>query len=149
MTEEEIKKFLDDNKSDIQEAVRQKMVASLIAEHRWEISDHITKVVNEFIATEIAPQVSAHQFENGEAKMSLRDRCKEVLATIQRDGMLRQGNPVETLMAFVESERGKAADSSLKDTRPVILYFGNDADRDEFLAIVHEAKPGMIAKRLP
>lgn len=33
-------------------------------------------------------------------------------------------------------------------TKPVILYFHNDADRDEFIAVVHEAKPGMIAREV-
>lgn len=80
---------------------------------------------------------------------TLRDRCREMVSQMQQDAILRQGNPVETLMAFVQSEMGRSADASLKDTRPLILYFGNDADREEFLALVHEAKPGMIAKRMP
>lgn len=54
-----------------------------------------------------------------------------------------------SLMAFVMSEKGRAADESLKDTLPLVLYFGSEADREEFVAIVHEAKPGMIAKRMP
>ena len=30
-------------------------------------------------------------------------------------------------------------------TVPLVLYFGNDADRDEMAALVHAAKPGMRA----
>lgn len=81
--------------------------------------------------------------------MTLRNRCKEFLSMAERNAIMRVGNPVDDLLAFVETEKGRSADSSLEDTRPLILYFGNDADRDEFLALVHEAKPGMIAKRMP
>lgn len=60
MNENEIREFLDENRETIKAAVREKMISTLIADHRWEISDHITKVVNEFIAKEIAPEVKAH-----------------------------------------------------------------------------------------
>jgi phage FluMu protein Com len=36
----------------------------------------------------------------------------------------------------------------LEGTYPVVLYFGNEEDRDEFMAIVQEAKPGMITRKL-
>ena len=81
--------------------------------------------------------------------MSLRDRCKELANRLQRDGMLRQGSPVETILAFVQSEFGRAADERLEDTYSLILYFGNDADRAEFKALILEAKPGMVAKEIP
>ena len=81
--------------------------------------------------------------------MSLRDRCTEFLAQLQRNGILRQGNPVDDLVAFVETERGRSADSSLADTKPLVLYFGTEYDRQEFIEIVHMAKPGMIAKKMP
>lgn len=68
---------------------------------------------------------------------------------MQRNAILRQGSPVDDLMAFVQSEIGRSADTSLEDTTPCILYFGSEQDRDEFLSIVHEAKPGMMAKRIP
>lgn len=81
--------------------------------------------------------------------MTLRDRCKEMIGTLQRNAMLRQGSPVDDLMAFVQSEHGRAADPSPEDMRPVILYFGSDQDRDEFMATVREVKPGMVAKPIP
>lgn len=81
--------------------------------------------------------------------MTLRDRCKQFYQKAQQDAMLRQGSPVDDLMAFVMSEQGRAADKSLKDTLPLVLYFGNEEDREGFMAAVHEAKPGMIAKRVP
>ena len=81
--------------------------------------------------------------------MTLMDRCKQFHQKAQRDAMLRQGSPVDDLMAFVLSEQGRAADESLKDTLPVVLYFGGDDDREEFMAAVREAKPGMMSKRMP
>lgn len=80
---------------------------------------------------------------------TLRERCAAILSKIQTDGILRQHNPVETLMAFVMAEQGRAADKSLEDTRPLILYFGTEQDREEFIALVREAKPGMVARPMP
>lgn len=79
----------------------------------------------------------------------LRDRCKAMYQQMQRDAILRQGSPVDDLMAFVLAEVGRTADASLEESLPCVLYFGSDADREEFIALVHEAKPGMIAKRMP
>lgn len=81
--------------------------------------------------------------------MTLRDRCKDMVGTMQRNAMLRQGSPVDDLMAFVQSEIGMTADASLEDTKPMILYFGNEQDRAEFIALVRDAKPGMVAKTIP
>lgn len=36
----------------------------------------------------------------------------------------------------------------LAGTLPVTLYFGSDADRDEFIAAVREIKPGLVAKKI-
>lgn len=79
----------------------------------------------------------------------LRDRCKETLNRIQRDGMLRQNSPVETLMAFVQSEIGRGADPSLENTKSLILYFTDEEGREEMKAAILEAKPGMVAKDIP
>lgn len=80
---------------------------------------------------------------------TMRERCQEMIDKIKTDGMLRQGSAVEDLMAFVESEKGRAAHNSLADTLPLVLYFANEVDRAEFLAVVHMAKPGMVAKKMP
>lgn len=81
--------------------------------------------------------------------MTLRDRCKEFYQKAQQDAMLRQGSPVDDLMAFVLSEIGRGADEKLESTVPLCLYFGNEPDREEFVALMHEAKPGWITKRWP
>jgi len=81
--------------------------------------------------------------------MGLRDRCKEHYQRMGRDNMLRQGSPVDDLTAFVASEIGRAADSSLEDTLPLCLYFGTAQDRKEFLELVREAKPNWITKHWP
>jgi len=36
----------------------------------------------------------------------------------------------------------------LAGTVPVVLYFGSQADADEFIAIVRQAKPGLVARSL-
>lgn len=81
--------------------------------------------------------------------MNLRDRCKKFYQKAQQGGILRQGSPVDDLMAFVMSEQGRSADKSLKDTLPLLLYFGTGTDREEFIALMRDAKPGMISKKMP
>ena len=81
--------------------------------------------------------------------MSLRDRSKKFYQTAQRNAMLRQGDPVEDLVAFVVAETGRIADDSLENSLPLCLYFQTEADRDEFIAAVREAKPHMMVKKLP
>lgn len=51
------------------------------------------------------------------------------------------------LSARPDAECLKAA-PSLKDKNAVVLYFENAADRDELVALIHEAKPGMRAVNL-
>lgn len=84
-----------------------------------------------------------------EVVKTLRDRCKEMLSKLRMDGMLRQGDPVEDLMAFVLAEKGRAADGRLEESMPLVLYFANDADRKEFISVVQYFKPGMMAKEMP
>ena len=49
-----------------------------------------------------------------------------------------------------ENERLKLAApvEGLEGSFPVVLYFGNDNDREEFIAIIQEAKPGMVALKI-
>lgn len=81
--------------------------------------------------------------------MNLRDRCKQFYQEQSRNAMLRQWSPVDDIMAFVIAETGRAASPSLEETLPLCLYFGSAQDRDEFIALVHEVKPGMLTKKLP
>lgn len=53
------------------------------------------------------------------------------------------------LADFVRAEVGRMADAALDSTEPLVLYFQTPADRDEFYAIMREAKPDMIARRWP
>lgn len=81
--------------------------------------------------------------------MSLRDRCREFCSTAQRNAIMRVGNPVDELMAFVIAETGRAADSRLEETLPLCLYFTDETDRDEFVAAVQQIKPNMMMRKLP
>ncbi|MGE0408719.1 MAG: hypothetical protein AB7P23_05580 [Amphiplicatus sp.] len=65
-----------------------------------------------------------------------------------RDAILRQGDPVEDLMAFVISEVGRAADDRLEETLPLCLYFSTPEERDEFVSMVVSVKPNMRAKKI-
>lgn len=81
--------------------------------------------------------------------MNLRERCKQFLARQQQNAIMRVGNPVDDLIAFVVAETGRKADDRLADAKPLCLYFTTDADREEFIAAVREAKPDMITKVMP
>lgn len=85
----------------------------------------------------------------GTKEDTLRERCREMLGVLQRDAMLRQGNPVESLLAFVLAEKGRAADASLESTKPLVLYFADDTQREEFLDIWKGLHIGSITKELP
>lgn len=60
MTEEDLKQFLEENAGAIKAQVKERMIAGLLAEHRWTISSQIGEIVNEFIKNEIAPKVKEH-----------------------------------------------------------------------------------------
>ena len=79
----------------------------------------------------------------------LRDRCKQMYQKMQTNAMLRQGSPVDDLMAFVIAETGRTADSRLDDALPLCLYFVSEQDREDFIALVRDVKPMMMTKRLP
>ena len=55
---------------------------------------------------------------------------------------------IKSAIEMVEVERGRGADDRLKDTLPLVLYFGNEKDREEFISLVQEAKPNMVAKKV-
>lgn len=83
-------------------------------------------------------------------KMSkLRERCQELYQQMSRDAMLRQGDPVQTLLEFVIAEIGRSADERLDDSSSLCLYFPTKEDRTEFIRLVREAKPGMMIKEMP
>jgi hypothetical protein len=39
-------------------------------------------------------------------------------------------------------------DDRLDGTKPIVMFFGSDEDRDEMVAAVMEAKPNMISRKL-
>ena len=80
---------------------------------------------------------------------TLRERCVEFLNQLRRDAITRTGSAPDDLVAFVISERGRSSDDRLEATFPICLYFGSDADREEFMAIVREVKPEMFVKKVP
>lgn len=80
---------------------------------------------------------------------SFRDRCRAFLATQQNRAIMRVGDPVQELMEFVLAETGRAAaPNALEDTVPIVLYFENDAMREDFIAMVHQINPGMTARKV-
>ena len=79
---------------------------------------------------------------------TLRDRCADMLLKLKYS-VQPTIHDVEDLMAFVVAEKGRASDSLLLETLPVCLYFGNLEERENFISAIKEAKPNLIAKRMP
>lgn len=80
---------------------------------------------------------------------TLRSRCAKFLGQQHVNAMLREGSPVDDLMAFVIAETGRTADSHLEESLPLCLYFTTKQDREEFLEVFRLAKPNVITKELP
>lgn len=57
MTEEKLREFLEANKADIEAAVKQRAITSLLEEHRWTINSQISDAVNKFVEAEIIPAI--------------------------------------------------------------------------------------------
>ena len=80
--------------------------------------------------------------------MSLHERCRKVLNKIERDAMLRQNDPISTLIEFVVAEQGRSADRKLEETLPLCLYFTTSTDREEFVQAMREIHPEMMMKEV-
>ena len=74
-------------------------------------------------------------------KTNLRERCKLVLGQIQRDAVLRQGSPLDTLFEFVSREVAASGNyTASHDTFPTEVIFANGrivrvADDGEYLVV--------------
>lgn len=77
---------------------------------------------------------------------SLRDRCARLLDSLHP---APSTSNIDSLVAFVVAETGRKADRRLEQSLPLVLYFTDDAARDEFIAAFHEAKPNVLVKKLP
>lgn len=80
---------------------------------------------------------------------TLRMRCAAFLSKLQLDAIMRDGSPVDDLIAFVIAETGRKADAKLDQALPLCLYFPTAADREEFIDAFLEAKPHWTARKLP
>jgi hypothetical protein len=124
----------------VPEKATEEMVAAAVSSEAgaWE------GVIEDIIS---AGQIKSEK-EQSPMNGTLRDRCRAFLEKAQRDAVMRQGSPVDDLLAFVLAERGRAADPALEETLPLVLYFGTAEEREEFVAAVQAVKP-MITKRMP
>lgn len=86
---------------------------------------------------------------NTRLSKSLRDRCKDMLQRMQANAILRQNDPVEYLMAFVKAEKGRDASPELDDCKSLVLYFKTPQEREEFIEMWQQAKPGTRTLKLP
>lgn len=81
--------------------------------------------------------------------LTLRQRLNKLLISlnIEFDDKANDGMAPK-LVEFICAEIGRSADSSLENTLPLVLYFENDKDRDEFIDAVKAEKPTMVARKI-
>ena len=79
MNEDEMKKFLSENSAEINRAVKEKLIANLIQEHRWQATDQISKAVGEFITAEVLPEVRSFlQSEKGAIVGAAQEAARQI-----------------------------------------------------------------------
>lgn len=81
--------------------------------------------------------------------MTLRERCLKFYQQQGRNAMLRQGDPVEDLVAFVLAEKGRSADKRLEDSLPLVMYCPDEESRKELAAAFRETHPNSMTKKMP
>lgn len=60
MTEEDLKKFLEENSADIQQAVKARTIDAMTSHLEYSLPPTIRNTVAEFIETEIVPELKRH-----------------------------------------------------------------------------------------
>lgn len=90
------------------------------------------------------------------ATKTLRERCAELLDAlddiIASDGYRsepKQEEAVDLLVGFVQAEHARGAEKGLEGKPSLILFFEDEAGREEFVEVVYEYLPHMKAKELP
>lgn len=85
-------------------------------------------------------------------RTTLRERVAIFMAGLQSEPMTPahawREQCIDAVVEFVCTEIGRNADKTLENTLPLVLYFGNDTDRNEFIAAIHEAKPNMTVRKI-
>ncbi|MBS4017471.1 MAG: hypothetical protein KGZ68_04455 [Dechloromonas sp.] len=72
---------------------------------------------------------------------TLRDRCQAFLEE-------KPHCSADELVAFVVSEKGRAASPKLDRALPLCLYFPNDDDRNDFILMIEAAMPGATWRKV-
>lgn len=92
---------------------------------------------------------------------TLRDRCGEALGKIKKieresdQGVLNNAHirrwdaMLDYLTDFVHSEAGRKGDPKLDQTAPLVLYFGNEQDRADFIKAAEAELPNGRWKEMP
>jgi hypothetical protein len=89
--------------------------------------------------------IALENFIEGKIPKELRSNYEHDISMI-RGGWYAAMDFFKKLSEEIESWRSPV--EQLKGSLPLVLYFGNEADRDEFIDMVKEAKPGMRAFKL-
>ena len=79
---------------------------------------------------------------------TLLERCAQFLIQQKGGALWATSAGIKTLEDFVLAEVGRKADYTLEDSLPLCLYFPTEADREEFIAAIKEAKPNWTTKKV-
>ena len=79
MTKDELDEFLEANRAEIAGAVKAKLIEGLLSQHRWEMSEIVAKTVNEFVTTEVVPEIKAYlEVEKGVIVEAAKEASRQI-----------------------------------------------------------------------
>jgi len=79
MTKDELDDFLEANRAEITGAIKAKLIEGLLTQHRWEMSEIVAKTVNEFVTTEVVPEIKAYlQSEKGPILEASKEAARQI-----------------------------------------------------------------------
>lgn len=79
MNEAELKAFLEENTVEINARIRDKILERVVEEYKWNIEGEVSKAVNEWVASDIVPEViKALDNEKGAIVTKCVGACAEI-----------------------------------------------------------------------
>jgi uncharacterized Fe-S cluster-containing MiaB family protein len=79
MTKDELDAFLEANRVEINGAIKAKLIEGLLTQHRWEMSAIVAETVNEFVKTEVVPEIKSYlEGEKGVIIASAKEAARQI-----------------------------------------------------------------------
>lgn len=97
---------------------------------------------------ELFPPSLAEQIACVKREISMRELMYPRWVEQKKMAREKADKEIAAMKAVLESLTLFEPVAELRGRKPVVCYFASDEDRLEFIALVEEAKPGMVARKL-